>query len=98
VNGVTTWLTAYRHDAWRDRGSRAMNTSEIVTMIVVFGSLVAVIAEAMLCDPRVIREIAHDADGFARRPVPAPVARQVKHPAVYIAGAVASIAAAMFLI
>ena len=50
-----------------------MGTIEFVVLAFFVGGFALVVAEVMRNDPRALREVLIDSEGFARRDVPAPV-------------------------
>jgi hypothetical protein len=75
-----------------------MNTIDALAVAVALGSLVAIVAETTLRNPGAFKEIATDAEGFARRAKPrSTMAAAARRRGFYVAGVVAT-AALLFLL
>jgi hypothetical protein len=73
-----------------------MSTIEFVVLTFFVGTLALIVAEVVWNDPRALREILVDSEGFARRAVPAPVV--ARSPAKRRLAAQAGLAAAVSLV
>ena len=54
-----------------------MSTIEFVVLTFFVGSIALILAEIVWNDPRALREMLADSEGFARRPAPVPAVARV---------------------